>query len=54
MKHLITIAILVAAVALALAGYIMGFAVLFIAGVLLEGVFWFRIFQKRKSSPLHS
>lgn len=54
MKHLITIAILVAAIAVASAGYATGFAVLVAAGIILEGVFWYRLFKKRNLSSRHS
>ncbi|MDQ2075202.1 hypothetical protein [Marinimicrobium sp. ABcell2] len=54
MKHLITIAILVAAIAVASAGHSFGFAVLVVIGILLEGVFWLRVFKKRNPSPTYS
>lgn len=52
MKHLITIVILVAAIAVAAAGYIAGFALLVVAGLLLEGVFWLRIFKRTPNETL--
>lgn len=52
MKHLITIAILVAAIAVASAGYIAGFALLVVVGLLLEGVFWLRIFRRTPRETL--
>lgn len=51
MKHLMTVAILVAAITAMSAGYTTGFALLLIAGVFLEGVFWLRLFKKHKPSP---
>lgn len=49
MKHLITLAFLIAAIVVAMAGYVSGFVILVVAGLLLEGIFWHRVFRKRKS-----
>lgn len=53
MKHLITVAFLVAAIALAMAGSATGFALFIVAGLFFESVFWYRIFRKRKARSAH-
>ena len=47
MKHLVTVAFLIAAVAFAIAGSASGFALFLLIGLLCEGVFWYRLFKKK-------
>lgn len=54
MKHILTVAILVVAIGFASLGYTTGFVILFVAGLLLEGLFWHRVFNRQKPSPTHS
>ena len=50
MKHLITIALLLAAIVFVAMGSASGFVIFLILGIVCEGAFWLRIFGKRKSS----
>ena len=47
MKHIITVLSLIAAIASYIAGSAFGIVAFLISGLLLEGVFWARIFRRR-------
>jgi hypothetical protein len=47
MKHLVTVAFLIAAVVFAIAGSASGFALFLLIGLLCEGVFWYRLLKKK-------
>jgi hypothetical protein len=48
MKHVLTFLCLLGAVGLYIAGSATGAAALLVAGLLLEGVFWVRVFRKQR------
>ncbi len=50
MKHVITFFCFIAAVTSYLAGSASGAVIFFVVGVILESVFWFRLFR-RKENP---
>jgi Flp pilus assembly protein TadB len=48
--HLITIAFLLAAAVCYAAGFALGMLVLGVIGLVLEGVFWIRLFRRRRNT----
>ena len=49
MKHVITFSCLIGAVAAYLAGSASGAVILFVVGVILESVFWLRLFRRKEN-----
>lgn len=50
MKHVITFLCLAAALAAYIAGSMSGAAIFFGAGIIFEGMFWFRLFRRKRNS----